>query len=111
MSASLQEDAPVDEDAFLNVHPLLGDVVRSVARGRVLSGTLPHPVTTIQSTVYARMDPAGPADFQFKRPYFGPNHIKVIVPNTTVRDVVQLAVDQLKAVAGAPVTKQAAVHR
>ena len=91
-----------DEDAFLSIDTILGDVVRSVDKGRTLSGIIKHPVygTDLMSTQYARMDPANPQNFQFKRPYFGYNQVvKVVVPNTFVRDIVQAAVDKLKAAA------------
>ena len=92
----------VDEDAFLNVDAILGDVVRRVDKGRTLSGVIEHPVygEDLMSTQYARMDPANPANFQFKRPYFGYNQVvKVVVPNTFVRDIMLAAVDKLETAA------------
>jgi hypothetical protein len=90
----------VDDDAFLNVDSPLGGVVRDVEKGRTLSGSVPHPIYDVTSTVYARMDPANPADFQFKKPYFGINQkLRVVVPNNTVRDIMQAAINKLTAAA------------
>lgn len=91
-----------DDDTFFRVDPILGTGVADVEKGRTLApGATPVSMQTgAQTPDYARMDPSNPADFQWKRPYFGLSGLKIIVPSAAVRDIVQLAVDQVANASG-----------